>query len=117
MLRVLYSIKLDLLDGQSALLGGIGASDADEEESLAPILEGIRARMKVLDSVWDHTTPSLDRTQNITVASLATSSATSTITAETPASQGREDTKGSGTVRRSLNSRARLTCVSSRPRR
>jgi hypothetical protein len=117
LLRVLYSLKLDLLDGQSALLDEIGHSKADDEQSLAPILEGIHARMKVLDSVWDHTTSSLDRTHSITVASLATSSAASPVTAEKPPSQGKEHTTGSGTVRRSLGHEAELTSGFSRPRR
>jgi hypothetical protein len=117
LLRVLYSIKLDLLDGQRALLDEIVASKVDDEESLAPVMEGIRARMKILDSVWDHTTFSLDRTHNITVASLATSLATSTVTAEKSPSQVKEETKGSETVRRSPDHKARLTSCSSKPRR
>ena len=61
-LRVLHSAKLDLLDGRRRLLDEIASSQADAAEDLAPIIDGIDARITILDSVWNSTSSNLDDT-------------------------------------------------------
>lgn len=58
-LRVLDSVKLDLLDGKRQLLDELGHLSADKREDIGPILKGIDARIKLLESVWDGATSNL----------------------------------------------------------
>ncbi|EMD86328.1 hypothetical protein COCC4DRAFT_135016 [Bipolaris maydis ATCC 48331] len=52
-LRVLHSTKLELLDGRRRLMDDMAALQGDDSEDIAPIIDGIDARIKVLDSLWD----------------------------------------------------------------
>lgn len=60
-LRVLDSVKLDVLDGKRRLLDELENLKGSDEEDIEPILKGINARIAVLQSVWDSTTSNLEK--------------------------------------------------------
>ena len=61
-LRVLHSAKLDLLDGRRRLLDEIAPLQGDDVENIAPIIDGIDARITVLDRLWNSSSSDLDDT-------------------------------------------------------
>lgn len=58
-LRVLDSVKLELLDERCQLLNEVGLLSPVDRDDISPILKGIEARIKVLESVWDAPTSKL----------------------------------------------------------
>jgi hypothetical protein len=58
-LRVLDSVKLELLDERCHLLNELGRLSGDTREDVGPILKGIDAWIKLLESVWDGPTSNL----------------------------------------------------------
>lgn len=58
-LRVLDSVKLELLDERCQLLKELGLLSPDDMEDIGPILKGVDARIKLLESVWDGSTSNL----------------------------------------------------------
>ncbi|EMD70053.1 hypothetical protein COCSADRAFT_132540 [Bipolaris sorokiniana ND90Pr] len=61
-LRVLHSTKLELLDGRRRLMDEMVALQGDDAEDIMPIIDGIDARIKVLDSLWDSASSNPDGT-------------------------------------------------------
>jgi hypothetical protein len=59
-LRVLHSAKLDLLEGRRHLLDDIASLQAEDAEDIAPIINGIDARIDILDSLWNSGSSILD---------------------------------------------------------
>lgn len=60
-LRVLDSVKLDLLEGRRHLLDELGRLSRDARDGISPILRGVDARIELLESVWDGATSNLYR--------------------------------------------------------
>lgn len=58
-LRVLDSVKLELLDERCQLWNEVGLLSPHDRDDISPILKGIEARVKVLESVWDGPTSKL----------------------------------------------------------
>ncbi|XP_014557279.1 hypothetical protein COCVIDRAFT_97476 [Bipolaris victoriae FI3] len=69
-LRVLHSTKLELLDGRRRLMDEMAALQGDDAEDIAPIVDGIDARIKVLDSLWDSASSNPDGTHHSLVSFL-----------------------------------------------
>ncbi|EUC42962.1 hypothetical protein COCMIDRAFT_28472 [Bipolaris oryzae ATCC 44560] len=61
-LRVLHSTKLELLDGRRRLMDEMATLQGDDAEDIAPIIDGIDARIRVLDSLWDSASSNPDGT-------------------------------------------------------
>ncbi|KAF1838922.1 hypothetical protein BDW02DRAFT_626744 [Decorospora gaudefroyi] len=59
-LRVLHSTKLELLDGRRRLLDDMVTLQGDEVEDIAPILDGIDARIAILGSLWNSASSNFD---------------------------------------------------------
>lgn len=58
-LRVLDSVKLELLDERCQLWNEVGLLSPHDRDDISPVLKGIEARVKVLESVWDGPTSKL----------------------------------------------------------
>lgn len=60
-LRVLDNVKLDVLDGKRHLLDDLEKLEGEDKDDITPIVKGIDARIRVLESMWDHTTSNLEK--------------------------------------------------------
>lgn len=60
-LRVLDNVKLDVLDGKRHLLDELEELEAKDKEDITPIVKGIDARVRVLESMRDNTTSNLEK--------------------------------------------------------
>ncbi|KAG9196884.1 hypothetical protein G6514_003192 [Epicoccum nigrum] len=55
-IRVLGSIKTDVLEGKRRLLDEIDSLEQEERENIAPIIRGVETRLSLLESLWDAST-------------------------------------------------------------
>ncbi|USP78940.1 hypothetical protein yc1106_06214 [Curvularia clavata] len=69
-LRVLYSAKLDLLDGRRRLRDELALLQGDDAEDIIRITDGIDARITVLESIWDNASSNPDGTHQWLVSLL-----------------------------------------------
>lgn len=60
-LLVLDNVKLDVLDGKRHLLDELEELEGKDKEDITPIVKGIDARIRVLESMWDKTTSNLEK--------------------------------------------------------
>jgi hypothetical protein len=81
-LRVLHSAKLDLLDGRRHLFDDIASLRSADKEDIAPIIDGIDARIEILDSLWNSGSSYLDGTHHSLVSFLEQPSDSTILTEE-----------------------------------
>jgi hypothetical protein len=114
-LRVLHSAKLDLLDGRCHLLDDIASLQAGDAEDIAPIIDGIDARIEILDSLWNSGSSYLDDTHHSLVSFLEQPSHSPILTEEKidTLSDDEKMSKGVvGAIPAFLLTRIELTCQS-----
>lgn len=63
-LRVLHSLKLEILDARRHLLNDIKSVSGQEKLDISVILKGIDARINILESVWDSQSSSAEATHH-----------------------------------------------------
>jgi hypothetical protein len=80
-LRVLNDVKIEVLGCRKRLWEALQGLQGEQSEDIAPIMEGIDSRIRVLDGFWDISTSSIEQAEAIAAVFSSTQNMPTDVTA------------------------------------